>query len=171
MKELRHRALIISVLVGSVGVAPAPAVEHIFSDGFEWGPTCGGTALWFPDLDGDRWGDRNASGTTVGCPAPAGLVPNNGDCDDGNAMINPNAFEVPANALDDNCDAQTDETPGIWRQRCQAIRHRHGPVPDDGGERPRLGPDPGRLDPDLRRGDTRDAIPGDPFVIRLRERS
>jgi hypothetical protein len=36
-------------------------------------------------------------------------VPNNNDCDDGNPLINPNAFEVPANALDDDCDFQFDE--------------------------------------------------------------
>jgi putative metal-binding protein len=112
MKKLRHR-IVLSLILVTAAVAPAVAVEHIFADGFEWGPTCGGTALWFPDVDGDRWGDQDAIGTTVACPAPPGLVPNNNDCDDGNPLINPNAFEVPANLLDDNCDSQTDEPSGI----------------------------------------------------------
>jgi hypothetical protein len=38
-----------------------------------------------------------------------GYTPNQGDCHDGVAGVNPEAVELPANALDDDCDGSVDE--------------------------------------------------------------
>lgn len=40
---------------------------------------------------------------------PAGYVLSGGDCDDGNASINPSTAEVCGNGIDDNCNALIDD--------------------------------------------------------------
>ena len=62
--------------------------------------------LYYQDIDGDDYGDPAI--TISDCMQPEGYVSNNLDCDDGNAMINPAAMEY-CNAVDDNCNTQTDE--------------------------------------------------------------
>ena len=55
---------------------------------------------WFLDADEDGYGD---DGDVISdCTAPAGYVALSGDCDDGDAAINPGAEEL-CNDLDDNC--------------------------------------------------------------------
>ena len=62
---------------------------------------------WYPDADGDTYGDATATATISGCPV-AGMVTNNLDCDDGIAVINPAATEI-CDQIDNDCDGQTDE--------------------------------------------------------------
>ena len=62
---------------------------------------------WYPDADGDGFGNANAAATLSGCPV-AGFVTNNTDCDDGSASVSPNATEV-CDAIDNDCDGQIDE--------------------------------------------------------------
>ncbi|MEZ4318959.1 MAG: MopE-related protein [Myxococcota bacterium] len=65
--------------------------------------------VYFPDLDGDGYGDRNA--TPMGsCTPLSGLIEDNSDCDDGNAAINPDADET-CDGIDENCDGDIDEDP------------------------------------------------------------
>jgi hypothetical protein len=55
---------------------------------------CDGTVDNVPDADGDGW---------TAC---------NGDCNDSNALVNPGAFEVVGNGIDDDCDpASSDVNP------------------------------------------------------------
>ena len=61
---------------------------------------------WFPDIDGDGFGDADA-GTTA-CDQPAGLIADGLDCDDSDLAINPDADEV-CDAVDNNCDGDVDE--------------------------------------------------------------
>lgn len=66
-----------------------------------------GTQQCQPDCAGfaecvARCVDRDADGFGIGCAA--GL-----DCDDANNRINPRAFEILGNSIDDNCNSQVDE--------------------------------------------------------------
>ncbi|MCB0518113.1 MAG: M36 family metallopeptidase [Lewinellaceae bacterium] len=60
----------------------------------------------YQDSDGDTYGDPLTM--TLACSAPAGYVPDNTDCDDGNATIFPGATET-CNLVDDDCDMTVDE--------------------------------------------------------------
>ncbi|MEC7984850.1 MAG: putative metal-binding motif-containing protein, partial [Myxococcota bacterium] len=65
------------------------------------------STTWYADLDGDLYGDVNS--VQLACNQPSNAVAVSGDCDDGNAQVNPDASET-CNALDDDCDGQIDET-------------------------------------------------------------
>ena len=67
---------------------------------------------WYPDVDGDGWGDEFHP--FFACSQPAGLVEQVGDCDDTTASVNPSALEE-CDQLDNNCDGQVDESwaPGV----------------------------------------------------------
>ena len=59
-----------------------------------------GVLAW-PDQDGDGFGDNNITGE-VFCEVPEGMVDHEGDCEDQNAEINPNAIEY-CDGIDNNC--------------------------------------------------------------------
>ncbi|RME25175.1 MAG: hypothetical protein D6798_09540 [Deltaproteobacteria bacterium] len=63
---------------------------------------------WYPDGDSDGYGADHP--TLTACSPPEGYVDRGGDCDDGDATIHPDAVEA-CNAIDDDCDGQTDEEP------------------------------------------------------------
>lgn len=60
---------------------------------------------WYPDIDGDGYGNETVEGIS-GCDQPAsGYVTNNDDCDDTNGSVHPKQSEA-CNGIDDNCDGQ-----------------------------------------------------------------
>ena len=61
---------------------------------------------FYADSDGDGFGNPNVF--VKACVAPPGYVANSGDCNDSNALINPEAPEI-CNGIDDNCNGQIDE--------------------------------------------------------------
>ncbi|TVR04203.1 MAG: hypothetical protein EA398_02855 [Deltaproteobacteria bacterium] len=65
--------------------------------------------LWWPDADGDGFGDRDAAPVFACAPdeVPENHVNNNLDCDDADAAANPDAEEV-CNGRDMNCDGVVD---------------------------------------------------------------
>jgi hypothetical protein len=63
---------------------------------------------YFADNDGDGFG--NPAQATSSCSPINGMVTNNGDCNDANANINPNAEEIGGNGIDENCDGQIDNS-------------------------------------------------------------
>ncbi|MFN4253893.1 MAG: MopE-related protein [Saprospiraceae bacterium] len=63
--------------------------------------------LFFADTDGDGYGD--AANDTLACSVPSGFVADSTDCNDGDVNINPGQAEICDNAIDDDCDGQTDE--------------------------------------------------------------
>ncbi|MCB9277259.1 MAG: hypothetical protein H6564_24715, partial [Lewinellaceae bacterium] len=69
--------------------------------------------VWYKDSDGDGYAQTGAASITQ-CTRPAGykaqieLTATTGDCNDGNAAINPGASEVCDN-IDNNCNGSTDE--------------------------------------------------------------
>ena len=66
-------------------------------------------AAWYADEDRDGWGDISA--ITLACAAPPHTTPTPGDCDDGNAVVNPDGIEI-CNTLDDDCDGAVDDDDG-----------------------------------------------------------
>lgn len=64
-----------------------------------------GAQTFYPDGDGDGYGDE--SGAVSACDQPADHITTGGDCDDTNPDIHPDAAEICDN-VDNNCDAQVD---------------------------------------------------------------
>jgi hypothetical protein len=67
---------------------------------------------WYKDADNDGYSDGTTDASS--CTRPTGykiateLTATSGDCEDGDASINPNAQEV-CDGVDNNCDGQVDE--------------------------------------------------------------
>ncbi len=64
-------------------------------------------ASYYPDVDGDGFGNKNAAPQSS-CAPVAGKVTNNQDCDDSMFSVKPGATEI-CNGIDDNCNGQIDE--------------------------------------------------------------
>ena len=72
--------------------------------------------IWYPDADGDSYGERDDDGDGIGdqtgialrlgCDATLFEVPNDQDCDDNNAAVRPGALEQPGDQVDQNCDGE-----------------------------------------------------------------
>ncbi len=70
-------------------------------------PNLVGAPTWYPDNDGDSFG--NGAYPTVACSAPLGAwTADGGDCNDSDAAIRPTAIET-CDGTDNDCDASTDE--------------------------------------------------------------
>ncbi|MEM1417590.1 MAG: MopE-related protein [Myxococcota bacterium] len=65
------------------------------------------TVPWFADADGDGYGDDDVP-TVEAAERPAGRVLRGGDCDDGDAAVNPEAADG-CNGRDQDCDGDVDE--------------------------------------------------------------
>jgi hypothetical protein len=66
----------------------------------------GTTVPWYADLDGDGFGDGDVPASS--CAPPASFVADDTDCDDADALVNPDGDEV-CNGYDDDCDALVDD--------------------------------------------------------------
>jgi hypothetical protein len=65
---------------------------------------------WHPDADGDGYGDGAGGLSQCLPPGSSGWAQNDGDCDDADGAVYPDAPER-CNGADDDCDGQTDEAP------------------------------------------------------------
>jgi large repetitive protein len=63
--------------------------------------------LWYPDVDGDHYGNENAIPDKE-CNAPPSTVADNSDCDDGDDTVRPGAVEIWYDTIDQNCDELSD---------------------------------------------------------------
>lgn len=68
----------------------------------------GNVPPWYPDSDGDGWG--NAAAPSSSCPAGAGSVPVGGDCQDSSRAVHPAAAEL-CDGLDNDCSGTADDVP------------------------------------------------------------
>lgn len=75
---------------------------------------CDAIIAYFPDADGDGYGDEGGTATDfTECSTEeelSGYVSNNTDCDDTNADINPGATEIVDSGTDENCDGTSEST-------------------------------------------------------------
>ena len=62
---------------------------------------------WYLDEDGDGYGTD--AGTTTSCDPVDGYGPDSGDCDDSSPIIHPDAAELCADGIDEDCDGEIDE--------------------------------------------------------------
>ncbi len=63
---------------------------------------------FFADLDGDGYGDPDA--TTLACSVPSGHVADDSDCDDSDSGVHPTAAET-CDGVDEDCDGTVDDDP------------------------------------------------------------
>ena len=68
------------------------------------------TLSWYADVDMDGWGDDSTA--LPACDPPSGYIEDAGDCEDGDAAINPDAEEL-CDGLDNDCDGTVDEDDAI----------------------------------------------------------
>ena len=65
----------------------------------------GAFTRYYGDVDGDGWG--NGEDTTLACRPPEGYVDRDGDCDDFDRAINPDALDI-CDGIDNDCDQHID---------------------------------------------------------------
>lgn len=77
-----------------------------------------GWTTFYLDADVDGYGSDDLADATEGCDLPIGYAEVAGDCDDGNALANPDQTETCATAYDDNCDGNTEDggDTSLWHQ-------------------------------------------------------
>jgi hypothetical protein len=68
---------------------------------------CPAECTQYADIDADGYG--NSDSYIFTCWPTYGYVYDEGDCNDNNSNVHPNATEVCANNIDDNCNGQIDE--------------------------------------------------------------
>ena len=69
-------------------------------------------STWWPDGDGDGFGDEGGAPVEA-CDAPDGYAGTDGDCDDEDPAVHPGATEVCTDGLDNDCNGRAPEC-GIW---------------------------------------------------------
>jgi hypothetical protein len=96
------------------------AIDECNDDGIDY--DCDGEVIpgteWYPDVDGDGYGDMTATPSTL-CENPGAMVEEFTDCDDADPAAYPGAAEECDAANDYNCDgtidvceSHEDDTPG-----------------------------------------------------------
>ena len=98
---------------GTPGTANANCAGIDFDgDGFFAGTDCDdndasvSVTTYYRDFDGDTYG--TSSDTETGCTPPSGYVAIDGDCNDTNSSVNPDATEE-CDGFDNDCDGATDD--------------------------------------------------------------
>jgi len=104
-----------------------------------WDEDVPGAPTWYPDADGDGYGDVNGA-PFVHCTGASGWVASNDDCADTDPAIHPGVALDIADGLDNDCDGLVDEDGNaishatdiqpLWDAQCTSCHG--GFVPQDG---------------------------------------
>ena len=70
-------------------------------------PSSPEAVAWYPDRDGDSYGDETAP--YVSCTAPPDHTDRTGDCDDQDPGVNPGATEICTTDLDEDCSGSNND--------------------------------------------------------------
>src|ERR1043165_7900644 len=70
---------------------------------------CSVTYTYYFDGDHDGYGKTNSPATTSSAIPPQDYAKLDGDCNDGDASVNPGKPEICGDGIDNNCDGQIDE--------------------------------------------------------------
>ena len=87
-------------------------------DGEADGDNVVGADVWYPDADGDGYGDSDAGVSE--CHQPSNYLSDGSDCDDSDAATNPDATEV-CDGEDNDCDGTTDEDTADITEYCDGV--------------------------------------------------
>jgi hypothetical protein len=68
-------------------------------------------ATWYPDMDGDGFGD--GSDPTPACEQPSGYLEDGTDCDDGDDDVFPGGVETCDTSYDDDCDGSDNDQDAV----------------------------------------------------------
>ncbi|MEZ4239926.1 MAG: MopE-related protein [Myxococcota bacterium] len=66
---------------------------------------------WWPDADGDGWGDATVPPVATLCAPDPTWIGRGGDCDDADGAIRPDADDVPGDGIDADCDGEDAPSP------------------------------------------------------------
>jgi hypothetical protein len=77
--------------------------------------------VWYPDADGDGYGDPNHSQRSRS--RPEGYVSVGDDCDDNDPEVNPGAAEICSNGVDDDCSGGDAGCTTVWYRDADADGH------------------------------------------------
>src|SRR3989339_508517 len=106
--------VVVAGCYGFVGLDEEQNANDRDGDGVVHGEDCddadsyaGEKQTWYPDADGDGYGDMAADGIDS-CDDPDGYSLDHTDCNDGDPAIAPNVDEA-CNDIDDDCNGAVDE--------------------------------------------------------------
>lgn len=99
------------VPVEAAGVGPTGPAGPAGADGADGADGAAPTA-WYADVDGDTFGDGET--LVIAVDAPVGHVADDGDCDDTDPGVNPDALDVFGDGIDASCsDLDGDGVPDV----------------------------------------------------------
>ncbi|MGB4959258.1 MAG: fibronectin type III domain-containing protein, partial [Saprospiraceae bacterium] len=104
----KNRAIFRFVGASSHGILGDIALDQIT---FYKSTVSSGLSSYYPDEDGDGYGSEAGKIQICASTPPMGYSAKAGDCDDLKATIHPDATEIPCNAIDENCNGNTDDSP------------------------------------------------------------
>ena len=92
------------------------------------------TSTFYPDADGDGYGDTDAP--SEACTAPSGYISDGTDCDDDDASANPGAVEDCRDGIDTDCNGTADDgevgDEGCPGDDCDDVLNSRSTAPGDG---------------------------------------